>query len=430
MPRQIPHPRIDSPLRRRGLLLVLTKLLRRKSSAILESALRRLKLYDSMKKSVGRRKALIVACAYGNPMSRANTRDSGPSLPDPVSPTTMGAPPLFGMISDAVLEYQEPMESSIPPDGEPMVDGEVPISRGVTFQSGTPLKHSHRDGYNLRDLLKSKYRISDIEFLSDDGVPGHISPTADNIKAAITRLVEGTRPGDSLVFAFIGHGGQRTNLDGTEVDNKDEIIFAVDKDQMTAMIVDDDIHNLLVKPLPAGSKLTAIIDACHSGTALDLKYANEYFDADPGCQSDPERSPTESLMIVSRTKKVKKVAAPPRPSRFGEKFLFKPAPDEFSSDVQSKVNKAKVFCLSACRDEQETFEWKRGYTLTHFLVDSVLHEKGLIKQRKLLAKLSRRFAEVHEKCPKVPRSHPQLGSNIKRHKWKHEPFIAHTFPWH
>lgn len=31
-------------------------------------------------------------------------------------------------------------------------------------------------------------------------------------------------------------------------------------------------HTLLVKPLPAGCRLTAIFDSCHSGTVMDLPY--------------------------------------------------------------------------------------------------------------------------------------------------------------
>jgi hypothetical protein len=32
------------------------------------------------------------------------------------------------------------------------------------------------------------------------------------------------------------------------------------------------MHNLLVKPLPAKCRLTAIFDSCHSGTVLDLPF--------------------------------------------------------------------------------------------------------------------------------------------------------------
>lgn len=37
-------------------------------------------------------------------------------------------------------------------------------------------------------------------------------------------------------------------------------------------VVDDEINRLLVNPLPVGVRLHAIIDACHSGSALDLEY--------------------------------------------------------------------------------------------------------------------------------------------------------------
>lgn len=38
------------------------------------------------------------------------------------------------------------------------------------------------------------------------------------------------------------------------------------------MIIDDDLHDMLVRGLPEGCRFTAIFDSCHSGTALDLPY--------------------------------------------------------------------------------------------------------------------------------------------------------------
>jgi len=55
------------------------------------------------------------------------------------------------------------------------------------------------------------------------------------------------------------------------VDGYDETLCPLDF-QTQGMIVDDEINATIVRPLPSGVKLHAIIDACHSGTVLDLPY--------------------------------------------------------------------------------------------------------------------------------------------------------------
>lgn len=69
----------------------------------------------------------------------------------------------------------------------------------------------------------------------------------------------------------IGHGGQTEDLDGDESDGYDEVIYPVDF-RTAGHIVDDEMHDIMVKPLRAGVRLTAIFDSCHSGSALDLPY--------------------------------------------------------------------------------------------------------------------------------------------------------------
>jgi hypothetical protein len=68
-----------------------------------------------------------------------------------------------------------------------------------------------------------------------------------------------------------GHGGQTKDLDGDEEDGYDEVIYPVDFRQ-NGHITDDEMHRIMVRPLQAGVRLTAIFDSCHSGTALDLPY--------------------------------------------------------------------------------------------------------------------------------------------------------------
>merc|ERR1719414_703060 len=38
------------------------------------------------------------------------------------------------------------------------------------------------------------------------------------------------------------------------------------------MISDDFISDIIVRPLPEGARLTALLDCCHSGTGLDLPF--------------------------------------------------------------------------------------------------------------------------------------------------------------
>ncbi|MQL98940.1 hypothetical protein Taro_031656 [Colocasia esculenta] len=96
-------------------------------------------------------------------------------------------------------------------------------------------------------------------------------PTKHNIRLALSWLVQGCQPGDSLVFHYSGHGSQQRNYTGDEIDGYDETLCPLDFETQ-GMIVDDEINAAIVRPLPRGVKLHAFIDACHSGTVLDLPF--------------------------------------------------------------------------------------------------------------------------------------------------------------
>jgi hypothetical protein len=52
---------------------------------------------------------------------------------------------------------------------------------------------------------------------------------------------------------------------------QDETILPTDF-KKAGVIVDDDLNAMMVRPLAPGVTLHALIDACHSGTAMDLPY--------------------------------------------------------------------------------------------------------------------------------------------------------------
>ena len=149
------------------------------------------------------------------------------------------------------------------------------------------------------------YKREDMVILTDDQQNPMSQPTKQNILRAMHWLVKDARPNDSLFFHYsgrhpflllllllllllvnflfffglsntvgggiAGHGGQTKDLDGDEEDGYDEVIYPVDFRQ-NGHITDDEMHRIMVRPLQAGVRLTAIFDSCHSGTALDLPY--------------------------------------------------------------------------------------------------------------------------------------------------------------
>ncbi|KAJ3574191.1 hypothetical protein NP233_g1948 [Leucocoprinus birnbaumii] len=135
------------------------------------------------------------------------------------------------------------------------------------------LKGCINDARNMQRFLCSHfgYRMEDIVMLTDDAQNPRQKPTRDNILQAMQWLVRGAAPNDSLFFHYSGHGGQTKDLDGDEGDGYDEVIYPLDFER-NGHIVDDLIHQTMVKPLPPGCRLTAIFDSCHSGSAMDLPY--------------------------------------------------------------------------------------------------------------------------------------------------------------
>ncbi|WWC58303.1 metacaspase-1 [Kwoniella dejecticola CBS 10117] len=130
------------------------------------------------------------------------------------------------------------------------------------------------DAHNVQKFLIERYhyKAEDIVMLTDDARNPRQIPTRANILQACQWLTQGAQPNDALFFHYSGHGGQTKDLDGDEDDGYDEVIYPLDH-QRAGHIVDDECeHHLLVRPLPAGCRLTAIFDSCHSGSCLDLPY--------------------------------------------------------------------------------------------------------------------------------------------------------------
>lgn len=107
--------------------------------------------------------------------------------------------------------------------------------------------------------------------MTDDNPNPTMRPTRYNMTNGFTWLMTGLQAGDSLVFHYSGHGGQERDRSGEELDGMNETLCPLDF-QSAGQIEDNEVNKRIVNPLPTGVKLHAIIDACHSGSVLDLPY--------------------------------------------------------------------------------------------------------------------------------------------------------------
>jgi hypothetical protein len=141
----------------------------------------------------------------------------------------------------------------------------VALLMGLNYTgTSAELKGCVNDAKNLRDFLTSKGIVDEVSLKMD--------PTAKEIFMSLHALALRSYV-DELEFVFLsysGHGGQKPDTSGDEVDGFDECLYPSDYATGGALL-DDDLHDLLEAFNPA-TKVFFLVDACHSGTVLDLKY--------------------------------------------------------------------------------------------------------------------------------------------------------------
>lgn len=222
---------------------------------------------------------------YGPPQGYAPQGYGGPP------PQSYGAPPPQQQYNAPQRAVGPPQYQSFPvqynrPQGEQVMDNGMryqyssmqgkrkALLIGINYiGSRSALRGCINDVHNMKNFIKQRagYRDEDMVILTDDTRDPRSLPTRQNITRAMHWLVSGAQPGDALFFHYSGHGGQAKATQGDEADGYNETILPLDF-QTTGQIEDDEMHMLLVRPLPMGCRLTALFDSCHSGTALDLPF--------------------------------------------------------------------------------------------------------------------------------------------------------------
>lgn len=126
-------------------------------------------------------------------------------------------------------------------------------------------------------LLKHGYEEKNIKIMTEDS-SCFDRPTKRNMINAIKQFSKDSDENTDLFFHYSGHGTYLKDRSIPAVrsraideeDGRDECLCPLDYTR-AGMITDDDLRKMLVDPLKKGCNLTALLDCCHSGTALDLQ---------------------------------------------------------------------------------------------------------------------------------------------------------------
>lgn len=201
------------------------------------------------------------------------------------------------------------------------------------------------------------------------------APTRFNILRQMVWLTDDVHEGDSVVFFFAGHGDFIEDVSGDEVETGvDQCIMPVDfmpepkhatgkTFKGVPPILDDTIYERLVRGVPSGAKVTAIVDACRSGSVCDLPvmHVEDGVRYRPGGSKPPRerRSPHKAaggfvLFSGSADHQLSVDMTVPKSGTEGEV-------ESFGVMTKSFVDAAREMALTRCADTYDGLEpWTYG----------------------------------------------------------------------
>lgn len=222
------------------------------------------------------------------------------------------------------------------------------------------------DVHNMKQLLIQQYKFKPkhITLLTDNS---RIKPTRRNIVWQLYKLVTYARPGDKIFFHYSGHGSYMRDKNNDEKDGWDEAIVPLDYDKR-GLIKDDQLGRIL-RRIKKGVKLTCLIDACYSGTSLDLRYNTKYncYLTNKDANIDPNDENT---------------------------YNYDDWSDEYVIDQNNNYPKLRgnVVMISGCLDDQVSWDtWEEGKAcgaMSYSFIKTVKDNKGKLKYKHLIKNMN------------------------------------------
>ncbi|ORY96418.1 caspase domain-domain-containing protein [Syncephalastrum racemosum] len=280
------------------------------------------------------------------------------------------------------------------------------------FNTPNELNGCINDVHNIKNFIMELYgfKEEDMVILTDDQSEPQFIPTRANIISAMQWLVNDAQENDSFFFHYSGHGGFVEDTSGDEADGMDETIYPVDHDKYegtSGQIIDDELHDILVKPLPAGCRLTALFDSCHSATVLDLPftYSTKGTVKDQNLFKDAGKGLLEAGLAYAASGD--RGAALSSIMELGQQlFKIRNVEDMNREELSSP---ADVIMFSGCKDDQTSADATEAGKATgamSYALTSTLRENPRQSYKELLNSVRDILREKYSQRPQLSSSHP------------------------
>lgn len=277
------------------------------------------------------------------------------------------------------------------------------------FGTQNSLRGCINDIKNMSQFLNQHYGYpyNEMVMLTDDQQDPARVPTRQNMINAMQWLVRDARPNDSYFFHISSHGGLVPDQNCDEEDGFDSCIYPVDFESV-GPIIDDEMHDIMVKPLPPGCKLTALFDCCHSGTALDLPfvYSTKGVVKEPNLWKDAGTGAFKAFVDYEQGDISGAISA--------VSGIFKKVTNSGKVDrdaiIRSKMSPADVLSLSGCKDDQksaDSTEAGKNTGAMSWAFINVLSQNPNQSYMSLLNNMRQLLSTKYSQKPQLSASHPQ-----------------------
>ncbi|KAJ3493401.1 hypothetical protein NLG97_g4753 [Lecanicillium saksenae] len=243
----------------------------------------------------------------------------------------------------------------------------------------------------------------DMVILTDDQQNRMSQPTKQNILRSMRWLVRDAEPHDSLFFHYSGRGGQNKD---DELDGLNEVIYPIDF-QQHGHITDDEMHEIMVKPLCAKVRLTVIFDSCHFSAPLDLPYTY----STQGILKEPNlaKEAGQCLLGLIALDSDGDISSTSLVKRLRNLFRRPTARDKADDPaVPAKTSPANVFMFSASGDQRTSATLLNSLatcTMSSAFI-TALKKKPDQNYAQLLVSIRDQFEPRYTQRPQVSCSHP------------------------